>query len=404
MSLFFLLALWACQKDPVAPSPPPPLPASKLDIVWQVPITPDTARYSTSPWALVEGGIAFGIDFALPTAYIEMREAATGAFRWKYDQFDRPVDGFLRYHVVPLNNKVIINDWDETHCVDAQSGQPDWAIDVSPQGGEPIITTIGDYVYKANYTGSKPKSTSESVVRAHYLQGRWDTLLTIAAEDSFYLNVKPPTLWVNPQGDSILIVRDNGLYDGLWEGRTNLANLYAWNMRTRQYEWSRKDFHNEWALAIGPPIVDGDRLYIHSRYRLYCVNLSDGILVWKKEFPDDIQFANLVLHGDLVIMHGDDRGIWAVDKHNGAQRWRNNTTIGTVNGMECFEGVVYFVSSGSGLLYAVDAETGATIWAEYSRTKRSGASFGLSDVVIDPVNRLLYTSDSYYMMCIKLPE
>jgi len=212
----FVLSLWACQKDPVTPQPsqPPQPPPSKMTILWQVPIVPDTSENSTSPQALVAGGIAFSTNFAVPTAFVQMRETGTGAFRWKFDNFIMPVDGFIRNQIMGLNNKVVINKWHRTYCVDAQSCNLDWSIDVTPEGlGEGFITTIGNSIYKANFTGSKPKTTSESLVRAHYLQGKWDTLLTITAEDSFYLNIKPPTLWINPQGDSVLIIRDNGLRD-----------------------------------------------------------------------------------------------------------------------------------------------------------------------------------------------
>ena len=84
--------------------------------------------------------------------------------------------------------------------------------------------------------------------------------------------------------------------------------------------------------------------------------------------------------------------------------WYNNNSTGTVVQMRYFDGVVYYVSVGSGLLYAINAETGATIWAEYSRNKKPHVTFAFSSVIIDPVRRYLYTADSYFMMCVKLPE
>jgi PQQ-like domain len=410
MSTFFLIILaLSCKKEPIVPRVDPPVHApSKLEIVWQIPIVPDTSEHSTSPQTLVEGGIAFSTNFTSPTAFVQMREAGNGAFRWKFDNFILPVDGFLRNQIHGLHNKVIINKWHRTYCVDALNGHLDWAQDVTNDGGagEPHIHVYGDYVYKANYTGSKPKSTSESVVRAYYLQGQWDTLLTITAKDSFHLNIYPPTLWINPQGDSVLIIRDNGLRDVLatpYEGRYNLVNLYAWNMRTRQYEWKLEDFEDERSIDINPPAIDGNHLFLHSKNYVYCLDLTDGSLVWKKYFADDIYFGNIVQHKNTIILHGDDHGLWALDKSNGAIVWYNNST-GTVVEMLYFDGIVYYVSVGSGRLYAINAETGATIWAEYSRTKKPNATFGLSTVVIDPERRYLYTADSYFMMCVKLPE
>lgn len=72
-----------------------------------------------------------------------------------------------------------------------------------------------------------------------------------------------------------------------------------------------------------------------------------------------------------------------------------------------FEGVVY-LTSGQGRLCAFDALTGATIWKErspnYTNPKSSEASFSSTGIAIDSVRRLLYTSDEYYIMCVKLPK
>ncbi len=409
-TLFLILMALSCQKEPIVPPIVPPTHApSKLEIVWQAPIVADTSEHSTSPQALGEGGIAFSTNFTAPSAFVQMREADSGAFRWKFDNFILPVDGFLENQIERLNNKIVINKWHRTYCVDGQSGHLDWAQDVTTQGGygEPQIHVYGDYVYKANFTGAKPKSTSESVVRAHYLQGNWDTLLTIVAKDSFHLNIYPPTLWINPQGDSVLIIRDNGLRDVLatpYEGRYSLVNLYAWNMRTRQFEWKLEDFEDQRYIDINPPAVDGNLLFLHSKNYVYCLNLIDGSLLWKKYFSDDIVFGNIVQHKNTIILHGDDHGLWALNKSDGAIVWYNNNSTGTVVQMRYFDGVVYYVSVGSGLLYAINAETGATIWAEYSRTKKPHATFAFSSVIIDPERRVLYTADSYFMMCVKLPK
>ncbi len=412
MSTFFLiLMILGCHKEPIVPHivPPPTPTLSKLEIVWQAPIVADTSEHSTFAQAISEDGIAFSTNFTSPTAFVQMREAGSGAFRWKFENFILPVDGFLENQIAGLNNKVVINAWHRTYCVNAVSGQLDWAKDVTMDGGagEPHIQVYGDYVYKANYTGSKPKSTSESIVRAHYLQGKWDTLLTIVAKDSFNLNTDPGPLWINPQGDTVLIIRDNGLRDVLatpYEGRYSLVNLYAWNMRTRQYEWKLEDFEDQRSIDINPPAVDGNHFYLHSKNYVYCINLIDGSLVWKQYFADDIYFGNIVQHKNTIILHGDDHGIWALNKSNGSIAWYNNNSVGTVVQMRYFDGVVYYTSYGSGLLNAINAETGATIWAEYSRTKKPNATFGLSSVVIDPVRRVLYVADSYFMMCIKLPQ
>lgn len=413
-----LFSLWSCQKEMIPTPPPPPPPdtiVTKLKILWQVPITSDTSgEYTTSPECIVNGNIVFSTNFANPSAFVTMLNGETGQRLWKFDDFIKPIDGFTRYQIFGLNDKVIVDNWHRTYCLGAQNGQLDWSIEIDDAGGgEPQSTTIGDYIYKANYTGEKPGSRSESVVRAHYLQGKWDTLLTITAEDSFYLNIKPPTLWVNPQGDSILIIRDNGLRDVLatpWEGRYNLVNLYAWNMRTREYEWQIKDFQDSRTVSFHPPIIEGDRLYLLTLGKLSCLDLPTGNVIWTMELPQNTMSvgSGLVKHNDFLIGQGSNNGMRAVDKNGANIRWTNLQTIGSATQLTYFDGVVYYTSTGSSTLWAVNAQNGEIIWNEFSpnayspRTKNAG--FDFADVVIDPVRRVLYTADRYYMMCIKLPE
>ncbi len=100
--------------------------------------------------------------------------------------------------------------------------------------------------------------------------------------------------------------------------------------------------------------------------------------------------------------------MWGLNKYTGEQMWYNKDTDGNVWKLILFDGIVYCTSSGYGRLYAVNAETGATIWKEFSpnasHPKTRNASFADAGVAIDPERRLLYTADGFYIMCIKLPE
>ena len=407
-----MLGLLGCQKEQLIPTPIQPTPTTpKLNILWKVPVLPDTSGHNTLAHTLVNGDVVFGTNFTLPSAFLQLRDGKTGAFKWKFDGFLYPNEGFLYNHVFAIQNKVIINDWHQTYCIDAASGNKEWLNNVGATGqGEPTATVIGDYVYKVNYQGDPPGTYTSSVVRTHYLSGRWDTLVTIAAKDSFSQNVMPPTLWVNPSGDSILIIQDNSLRDNNatpHEGRYDLVNLYAFNLRTRQYNWQREDFEDVWAASHNQPLVDGNRLYIQTTKAVCCVDLVTGLTLWRRNFDWFIQAGNPVQHQNLVIVQSDDQGLWGLDKMTGATVWYNPSTVGTVYKVQCFEGRVYFTSAGNSTLYCIDAANGKTIWAERSpnySSRTPNVSFGWSGVVIDPERKVLFVSDNYYLMCIKLPE
>jgi outer membrane protein assembly factor BamB len=409
-SLLFLLI--SCQKEPLPPAPPPPPISGKLKVQWQTPVTPDTSRHTSRPECIIGENIVFSSNFILPSATVQSLNAETGKEQWRYNGFDSPIDGFVNFQVSGIHDKVIVNNWSYTYALDANTGSRFWSSIISGNsiGGGSQGRLIGEYLYKANFYGPKPKSQSESVVRTHYLSGNWDTLLTITAPDSFYLNIGLPVLWINPVGDSILILRDGMLRDVLatpYEGRYNLVNIYAWNMTQKKFEWILNDFQDE-PFVGSLPIVDNNKLYLITFKDLYCLDLANGNVLWKQSFPTQIGNSGMVLHKDFVIVQSAFDGMWAIDKNTGLIRWFNRDTYGSTFWLSYFDGVVYFTSTGSSRLWAVNAENGQTIWDEVSPNAYSNrtpdAGFAFSDVVIDPDRRVLYIADRYYMMCIALPE
>ena len=411
MFFLLLLGLLSCKKEPIKPNGPTPTPEPKLKIVWQVPTLSDTTEYPSNPYAVVNGNPVFGTDFYSPSAFIQVRNKVAGSLMWKFAPTFTGTDGFLNGQIFSIGSKVMLSTWDEAYCIDGQNGTLGWATDFWPQKAERPAAVIGDQFYKIIYWGNKPKTNTSTLLRTHYLSGQWDTLFTIHAKDSFFLNIEPPTLWVNPQGDSVLIIRDRNLRDNQatpYEGRYDLVNLYAWNMRTRQFEWTREDFEDESDVYYGQPVVEGNRLYLALRYSICCVDLLTGQTLWKRPTDALNQSSCLALHDNLLLATGNDHGMWGLDKNTGQAVWYNDKVYGALINITCFDGIVYGTSTGSGNLYAVNATTGQIIWAEQSPNRKASktrnTSWGWSGVVIDPERRVLYIADDHYLMCIELPR
>ena len=91
--------------------------------------------------------------------------------------------------------------------------------------------------------------------------------------------------------------------------------------------------------AIGPratPTIDEDRVYtLGAEGDLHCLRLSDGRLIWAKDFKKDYNvptpnwgFASppLVDQDRLIcIVGGESSGCVAFDKHTGRELWRSLT-------------------------------------------------------------------------------
>lgn len=403
-TLFLLLS--ACKKESVPMSEPPMPEPQKLQIVWQKPVSADTLQYDVNIHDVENGMLLYAVNWTLPTATIQSRSADDGNLKWIFSDFESPVGGFSSLHSIYVdNNNVMVNNEGKAYCIDAESGLKNWY--APAPFSLATANMIGGFFYINHRTDDHPNITSTSLVRTK-TQGSfsgWDTVYTREALPDSLPFVNIPALWINPQGDSVLLFEDVDYYNVLpLTAEKSTSKITALNLRTREVIWQYHDFKGYYS---SPPLVDGDRLYINGP-EVYCFDLNTGNLIWQKPFEGGVESTSLVTHNDILLVKSDKIGMWGINKYTGEQIWYNKDTDGQTWKLTLFEGIVYSTSSSSGRLFAVNAETGATIWKEFSPNwmtpKTRNASFAYSGVAIDPVRRLLYTADKYNIMCVKLPE
>jgi outer membrane protein assembly factor BamB len=352
------------------------------------------------------GYVVFYTSWTLPSAQVAKADGQTGNVIWRYNAY---ADGFSEQQIMSVGDGVVIHNWRYVDILNS-NGVLLWKNKIEEPGGAlPRTNVIGDHFYSSHFSGPLPYCTSMSIVRSHYSQLSWDTLVTIHTEnDGFFVTLEPPTLWMNPQGDSVLIIRDGGVRKtGSFNNGKNRASLYAFNLKTRTFDWVKKNMDVGGAIAVAQPCIVGSMIYINGVSTLYCIDLNTGNTIWQKEFPVSILPGNVTVHKDIAMIPSSQEGLWGVDRFTGQILWTNNDVDGTVLESKCFDGVFYCTSTGYARLYAVNAETGATIWKERSPNRNSrhpNASFAFAGIAIDTVNRKLYTADKYYLMCIALPE
>jgi outer membrane protein assembly factor BamB len=137
---------------------------------------------------------------------------------------------------------------------------------------------------------------------------------------------------------------------------------------------------------------------------MYCVDIISKEIIWK-EYIGQNAFSNFFIEKNVLIVNPDNRTLMGLNPYTGETIWQETDSGATCSNMIYFDGIVYFGSIGTGMLYAVDIETGEHIWAEKSPNKdRFSSSAFVNGVAIDTVNRVLYTDDEYFVMAIKLPE
>jgi len=410
-----LLLLGACRKEPL-PVNPPVLPSTpSLKVVWQHPLSPDTAEISGDAWHIWEGNVIYTTNFSTPGGQIHCRDAATGELRWRRDDLQT---GWTNRQIVSIADKVIASTGHKIFCIDNNTGEYVWKTDVkqlsgNSAGGWPRIYKVGEYVYHAHHTGPAPYMNTLSLVRSHHSVGQWDTLFTLPHDSNYYPGLSSVSFWLNPQGDSILMAPVTMLGDlALYGANQGRADLYAFNLRTRQMEWSLKDFDTfRSECPIYPPVISGNRLYINCSKALYCIDLLSGSVVWSRDFPSawgsDIRYNSLKEYGNTILLVSDHTNkAMAISKTDGSTVWENKEVGASADELTLFEGILYYTSTATGRLYAINASTGKTIWnmGSPNRTSKVPASFSFQNLCIDTVSRRLYVTDTYFILCVELPE
>ncbi len=397
MMLAIYLGITACRKDIIVPaqiSNP-----SKLELVWQRPLSLDTMKTWASILDVRANKLLYKITTPRDPWPLQLCDSEAGAPIWRLNGNRSPCADFSTSDLFVSNNMVIAEDDGDVYAIDYTSGQPSW--NVVCAGWTLGSTQIGDYFYTIQTTGYGFHVSSTSLVRTHIQStfSGWDTLYTrYAVPDSFPI-INFPVLWVNPRGDSILLFDEAQAHIGAYGGKSYLTALH---LKTRKILWQYPDFKG---FYNKPPLVNGDRLYV-SGNSMFCFDLNAGTLLWEKYFPNSAG-TSILAHQNYLIVESGEIGLLGLDKFTGEVIWNNKDFIWFTHQLMVSNGIIFFIS-GRNMLCAVNAESGATIWEErspnYINPKTADAIFHGPRMAIDPQRRLLYMTDNYYLMCIKMPE
>jgi len=136
--------------------------------------------------------------------------------------------------------------------------------------------------------------------------------------------------------------------------------LYAIDRETGQERWQ---FETGGKIRSSPA-VDGRNVYFGSwDGHLYAVGAVDGGLIWRFDTEGIVQGSPAIGAGN-VFVGSRSAAVFAIDAKTGEQKWKHVHEDGSwVESSPVFsDGVVYVGSSDALTLFALDAETGQTVW------------------------------------------
>ena len=420
--------LSGCKPDPIIlPSVNPPAPcvidflcdSSKLEIVWQRSISWDTTEWvSTEPPIIFENNVLFTrFTFNEQTDTLKQLNRFTGKLEWIWADYQGRTPFIAGKRIYFSNNKYIFTTWNDVYVINATDGKLSWKT-LMPVGGQgdPFMNLANKKLYHAHNKRENRKTLASYIVRSDIDFGKWDTIFTQPMIGNLEPNAKPPSTWITPSNDEILIFQIR--YVDFSPIIVQRVDVVAYNATKKELYFRFDNIDPYFTGSVGVPFILNNKVYMPLNRSVVCFDMIKKQKVWEKEFGLGGHFLNgssFLFVENKFFVKPNNESLYQLDPDTGAEIWVDKTGGGAgPSDMVYNEGIIYYTGDGTGKIYALDIATKKYIWAEKSpnyfynklngKKRYDNANIGFGGIAIDPVNRLLYTSDNYFAMCLKLPK
>lgn len=396
----------SCHHDSILPIIEPEIPLDPLNILWQTPHTNDTTSNDVITInGIYQGNPLYELSLYHPTTRYQFLDGKTGETNWEWDEkLPLKLTNIIKQNHI-WNNLYIGNYRDNRIAIDLNSGKTVWhTIITDPNScGSPRIGVINNNIYHSVEDCSSDNSFA-FLFRTNITSLAQDTILTMYKKDfdGFTPGFESFGLHINSKNDSILIFQNRMVN---WSTTKLRTDLYAYNLNTRNFEWQHFNFTPSGNSSVWDPVIWDDKVYFQGDETMYCLDAHSGAIIWSRTFEiyqNHLLRAKSILRDGRLIVHPEGRTIYALDPFTGNIIWQNDK-VGEAPSQELqyHNGVIYW---NFGELWAVDAQTGKILWQHASPnfSFKRPAVFNNTNVFIDPERGVLFTSDLFYAMCIKL--
>lgn len=387
---------------------------SKLEVVWQKPFTKDSTACGSEKAIFHKNGVLFKDNCGDGTGQkFNFFDGKTGNLIWNWKGYLAAVPSNADVDAIKFNNNFFFTNSKETYSVSLESGKTIWS--GITLNSSPFLSVQNNYVYNIRSENLPTLLENSHLLRTRVDKLSWDTVYTQKPIDRFVPRIENPSVWISPQGDEIAIFQSR-FYD--FTNSKGRIDVVAYNV-TQKIEYFRFENIDPYQTgSVNFPYIVGDKAFIPLDYTVLCIDLPNKKILWSKNFlygQSFLAFQPFIMVNNKLYIKPDDFTMYAVNPDTGDELWKDSDSGAAGKGeMIYYNGVIYFTCSGNGKLYALEEATGKKLWAEpspnyfkakYNNFKKfDGANIGESGIAIDTVNNLLYTSDYYFMMCLKLPK
>ena len=293
----------------------------------------------------------------------------------------------------------------DPRAVDLSTGAIAWHAEMPGGDQGPFMTAYGTKLYHTYQDGSNPYYKSTLMI-GDILTQQWDSVFYVDMFDDWSVDLYPPGVQVQDDGDTVLI-----FHCRMWKDEptyTERTDLYAFNMSADTLVWILQDIDPSGGSTVWSPVVYNGRAYFQGAYSLFCVDIATGNILWTWQSPgfgNDLNMTGPYVFVDKIFICTYSGMLVALDPYSGEVIWQKDTFEFNPSTLTGFENVLYFTTEGSGKLFAVEASSGNVLW-ELESPNRSDPDTWLAafnnPVAIDPVLRRIYLTDRYFLMCLPI--
>ncbi len=403
--LSFILSLLSCYRTEVPDPYIPPIINPDTNIVWQTSRSDSQQFFSIKP-IIANKSVYFSlhdVEEVNSKEKIVSFNKLTGTREWSWGEPKRVYTDHST-----LDSKAMYlacQDWYNTYIIDCKTGKTIW-YDYT-FGKEPRGNIVGDYFY----TGLRSYTDDTMyLIRSPLKFLKWDTLFSVSLlenNQNFRPGLDQPKLWMNPNGDSILIVPDRMVRKG---GSAYRFDIYAFNINKRRMEWKLDHFTPN-GYANADPLLIKDNLCFVVGEDINCIDLLSGKQKWSVDLNSYVGNAKIIVEENKVIAKMHNTDLVALDMNTGSTIWINKNAGDDplYCSLAYSSGFIYSnVGRGSKVIIArFNINTGIEDWTYESSNGKyfnDGTIFDMSPITVDPETGLIYACDRFNVMCIRPPK
>jgi len=189
----------------------------------------------------------------------------------------------------------------------------------------------------------------------------------------------------------------------------DVSDIHAFNLTKNKTNWVFKSQSSRGEFAKIPILITDNHLFPQSVDEIFCINIENGQLVWKKTiYSEFIHYTSAVQSNGKIILKSHFTKMYCLDAKTGNPLWTIEKLSLSRSNMVVYKNSVYTTNGdnrSSGIM-SLNLEDGSPSFSYHVDYIRHGneAYFGNTAITVDEQTNYLYTNNSNYHICLKLPD